>query len=220
MAAMSGRLLPVMGIATGVVWAGTQIAADLFFVGDPDPVGDPAGTQRALSEHQAAAMVTVLGSMYLAVLIVYFAAAARRVLGNSIHATAAFGGGVLLALAVVSGGVGNFAILAAAHHDDTVAITTLGYAESVAWPLFGAAGGVFLIATGLAALRARAMPRWLSAATIGLGVLALLGPAAFAFWLIAPVWFAGAGIALTHRGEGVPDEITFTAPAAPGPPRR
>jgi hypothetical protein len=75
-------------------------------------------------------------------------------------------------------------------------------------------------ATGLGARRAQAMPRWLSLVTIVLGVLALLGPAAFVFWLIAPLWFAVVGIALDHRDEGIQDEVTGTAPAAaPGLPR-
>src|SRR5215207_8633406 len=109
MGAKPGRLLPVTGIITGVVWAGTQIVADLLFVGDPDPVDDPVGTQQALLDHQVAAMVTVLGSMYLAVLIVYFAAASKTALGSSAHSTAAFGGGVLLAMAIVAVGTGDFA---------------------------------------------------------------------------------------------------------------
>jgi hypothetical protein len=200
MRATSSRLLPITGVAAGVIWAGTQIVADLLFVGDPDPVGDAAGTQQTLLDHQGAAMVTVLGSMYLAVLILFFAAATRRVLGNSTYASAAFGGGLLLALAMVSGGIGNFAILAAARHHDTAAITTLGYAESVTWPLLGAASGAFLLATGLGSRRTQAMPRWLWGVTVVLGVLALLGPGAFAFWLIAPVWFAVVGVAL-YRGE-------------------
>lgn len=38
--------------------------------------------------------------------------------------------------------------------------------------------GVFLLATGVGALRAHALPRWLAQVTMGLGVLCLLGPAA------------------------------------------
>jgi fatty acid desaturase len=89
----------------------------------------------------------------------------------------------------------------------------------MAWPLMWAASGAFLLATGLGARRAQAMPRWLWVVTVVLGVLALLGPGAFVFWLIAPVWFVVVGITLDHRGEGVPDQVTGAAPAAsPGLP--
>ncbi|HTE74502.1 MAG TPA: hypothetical protein VK640_15070 [Actinomycetes bacterium] len=212
--ATSGRLLPVTGAITSVVWAGTQIVADLLFVGDPDPVEDPVGTQQALLDHQVAAMVTVLGSMYLAVLIVYFAAASKPALGSSAHSMVAVGGAVLLAVAIVAAGIEDFAIISAAHHADTAAIKTLGYAQSVGWPLLGAASGAFLLGTGLAARRERSMPRWLSAVTIVLGVLALLGPGAFVFWLVAPLWFGVVGITLDHRGEVVAHRPTGTVPAS------
>ena len=55
------------------------------------------------------------------------------------------------------------------------------------------------------------MPRWLGVVTVVLGVLALLGPGAFVFWLIAPVWFVVVGIALDHHGEGVPEQVTGAA---------
>jgi hypothetical protein len=62
------------------------------------------------------------------------------------------------------------------------------------------------------------MPWWLSVVTIVLGVLALLGPGAFVFWLIAPLWFAAVGIALDHRDEGEPDEVMGGARVATGLP--
>jgi len=69
----------------------------------------------------------------------------------------------------------DIAVLTAARHHDTKAVTTLGYAAASAWPLLSVAGSVFLLATGMAALRVNALPRWLAWVTIGLGVLALLG---------------------------------------------
>lgn len=195
------RTLPLTGAAIGALWVATQIVADLVVIGDVDPVADPMGAQQTLLDHQPAAFTTIFGAAYLAVLVVFFAAALRRSLGDSAMATASFGGGVLLAVALTSDALGNFAVLTAARHHDTRAVATLGYAATSAWPLLSVAGGVFLLATGTAALRVNALPRWLAWATIGLGVLALLGPAAFLFWLAAPLWFAAVGLTLERRSE-------------------
>jgi hypothetical protein len=193
------------GAAIGVLWVATQIVADLVVIGDLDPVADPVGAQQTLLDHQAAAFTTIFGAAYLAVLVVFFAATLRRSLGESAMATASFGGGVLLAVALTSDALGNFAVLTAARHHNTQAVTTLGYAATSAWPLLSVAGSVFLLATGMAALRVKALPRWLAWVTIGLGVLALLGPAAFLFWLAAPLWFAAVGLTLERRNDPVLD---------------
>lgn len=192
------RTVPLIGATIGVLWIATQLVADLV-VGDPDPVGDPSGAQQSLLAHQPAAFTTIFGAAYIAVLIVFFAASLRRSLGESTLATASFGGGVLLALGLTTNALGNFATLAAARHHDMDAMITLGYASQSTWPLLSVGGSVFLLATGVGALRVQALPRWLARVTIGLGVLCLLGPAAFVFWLVAPLWFAAVGLTLETR---------------------
>ena len=203
------RTLSLTGAAIGVLWVATQFVADLVVIGDVDPVGDPAGAQQTLLDHQPAAFTTIFGAAYLAVLVVFFAAALRRSLGESAMATAVFGGGVLLAVALTSDALGNFAVLSAARHHDTRAVTTLGYAATSAWPLLSVAGAVFLLAAGTAALRVEALPRWFAWVTIGLGAMALLGPAAFLFWLAAPFWFTAVGLTLERRT----DPVTAPQPA-------
>ena len=204
----SSRVLPLTGAAIGVLWIATQFIADLVVVGDLDPVADPTGARQALLDHQPAAFTTIFGAAYIAVLVVFFAAALRRSLGESAMATASFGGGVLLAAALTTDALGNFAILAAARHHDIHAMTTLGYAAATAWPLLSVASGVFLLATGVAAVRVKVLPRWLARLTIGLGVLALLGPAAFVFWLVAPLWFAAVGLTLeTRRNPAIDPQL-------------
>jgi hypothetical protein len=212
------RALPLTGATIGVLWVATQLVADLVVVGDPDPVADPAGAQQTLLDHQPAAFTTIFGAAYLAVLVVFFAAALRRSLGQSAMAAASFGGGVLLAVALSTQALGNFSVLAAARHHDTDAMTTLGYAAASAWPLLSVAGAVFLLATGVAALRVNALPRWLARITIGLGVLALLGPAAFVFWLAAPLWFAAVGLTLQTRSDPDPATPEFSRWLAEGHP--
>ena len=205
------RTVPLIGAAIGVLWIATQLVADLVVVGDPDPVGDPAGAQQSLLDHQPAAFATIFGAAYIAVLLVFFAAAIRRSLGDSAMASASFGGGVLLAIALTTDALGNFATLSAARHDDIQAMTTLGYAAQSAWPLLSVGSSVFLLATGIGALRVQALPRWLARLTIGLGVLCLLGPAAFAFWLVGP--------ALVRRGRAHSGDSQLPGERSPASPR-
>jgi hypothetical protein len=213
-AVSSGRLLPAVGIVTGVLWAVTSVAADAW-VNIPDTLGDPARVQQAFLGHRPAAWVMVLGSIYLAVAVVFFAAGAQRVLAHSVYGAAALGGGVMVAVAtVVHQGIGKFVLLAASNHHDQASLHTLGYLDAVTWPILGASSGAFLLATGIGSRRERMMPTWLSVSTIVLGVLALLGPGALVFWLVAPVWFVVVGFTLDRHGERRLREIAGAAPVA------
>ena len=211
------RLLSVTGILTAVLWALTQVGADLW-LNLPDTLGDPTRIQQSLLAHELAAWAIVIGSMALAVPLVLFGAAAQRALGNSTLAAAVLGGAVMLALAGIIRGIGKFALLSGAHHHDTASIHTLGYIDAVSWPILGAATGTFLIAMGLAGNRSHALPRWLANTTLVLGVLALVGPGALLFWLLAPFWFVAAALQLERDGKrGVAPVAGATAIASPAP---
>jgi hypothetical protein len=56
-------------------------------------------------------------------------------------------------------------------------------------------------ATGIAALRTGALPRWLGWASIGLGVLAVAGPLGGIAFLLAPVWTLVVGIVLIRAAK-------------------
>jgi len=195
----AGRLLPISGAAAGILWAVSTVGADIW-LNPPDSVGDPARVERVFLDHEPAAWIMILGSIYLAVAIIFFAAAVQRATSRSAHGMAALGGGVLLAVAmIVHQGIGKFAVLIAAHNHDKESIHTLGYFDAVTWLLLGAGAGAFLLATGIASLQSRAMPKWLSVVTVVLGVIALLGPGALVFYIVAPVWFIGTSIAINRR---------------------
>ena len=201
-----GRWLLMSGVVAGVLWACLTVATDLW-LDVPDSTGDPARIERAFLDREAAAWTMVLGSIYVAVAVVFFAAAAQRRLDRSSTGPAVLGGGVLLAVAIlVHQGIGRFALLSAAHHHDLPSIRTLGYVDAVTWLFLSAGEGLFLLAVGVGALRTRAMPRWLSVATVVVGVIALLGPGAILFYLlVGPFWFVVCGVAL-HRHQGEPGE--------------
>jgi hypothetical protein len=195
----AGRLLTISGAAAGILWAVSTVGADIW-LNAPDSEGDPARVEQVFLDREPAAWIMILGSVYLAVAIVFFAAAAARATSKSAHGLAALAGGVLLAVAmIVHQGIGRFAVLSAAHHHDQDSIHTLGYFDAVTWLLLGAGTGAFLLATGIASLQSRAMPKWLSVVTVVLGVIALLGPGALVFYFLAPAWFIGTSIAINRR---------------------
>jgi hypothetical protein len=198
----STRSLSLTAILTAALWAVTSVGADAR-TNVPDTIGDPAVVERAFNDHRLAAWIMVLGSIYVAVAVVLFAAGAHRVLADSGvpgFATAALGGGVLLAMAMlVHQGITKFVLLAAANDHDTASLHTLGYLDAVTWLPLDAGAGVFLLAVGLGSRRSRMMPTWLAVTTVVLGVLALLGPGFLLFWLLAPVWFVFAGVTLERR---------------------
>jgi hypothetical protein len=195
----AGRLLPISAAGAGIVWAVSTVGADIW-LNPPDSVGDPARVEQVFLSHELAVWIMVLGSILLATAVVFFAAAVQRATSKSAHGMAALGGGVLLAVAmIVHQGIGRFAVLSAAHHHDLKSILTLGYFDAVTWLLLAAGTGTFLLATGIASLQSRAMPKWLAVVTVVLGVVGLLGPGALVFFVVAPVWFIGTGIAMNRR---------------------
>jgi hypothetical protein len=210
----AGRLLPISGAAAGILWAVSSVGADIW-LDPPDSVGDPARVEQVFLDREPAAWIMILGSIYLAGAIVFFAAAAGRAISVSAYGSAVLGGGVLLAVAmVVHQGIGKFAVLSAAHHHDKESIHTLGYFDAVTWLLLAAGTGVFLLATGIASLQARAIPKWLSVATVILGAIAILGPGALVFYVVAPVWFIGMSIAISRRMKAASSQPHAAHPEA------
>lgn len=210
-AATTGSLR-LAGIAVAALWVLAIIVTDAMQDGTTrNIITDPASAQQVILDHQLVIAVEAVTSLYLAALLVAFAAALRHTLAGIVPATAAFGGAVLAAVAIILGAAVSFAELAAAHHDNATALTTLGYLVAYSWAWEGATWGFFLLATGWAILRTGAGPRWFAVTTIVLGVPVALGPGAILFWALAPVWFVLAGYLVKPRddaGSGRPaDEL-------------
>jgi hypothetical protein len=70
-----------------------------------------------------------------------------------------------------------------------------------------------LIASGLAGLMTRALPKWLSWAGLVIG-LALMTPAGIVAFFGFPLWILAASIALYGRGRSVERTITPAASQA------
>src|SRR4051812_24863271 len=96
-AVLSGdRLLPMTGITVALMWVAARIVPDGILQGTTQNLithSDKA--ERIILDHQVAEVVEVMGTFFLAGLIILFAARTRAVLGDNTWWTAAFGCAVL-----------------------------------------------------------------------------------------------------------------------------
>jgi hypothetical protein len=202
------KILPWTGAAAGLCWAAEQFAART-----PDDPADPAAVTviaGAAARNYVAGFALLAGSLML----ILFAAAARRSLrsgeaGESTYSSVAHGG-----LLVASGGFGLLAVIQlaltnAARAGDAGATATIGQLAMIGWlpalaGLIAAFWGV-----GLGGLRTATLPKWFAVATVVLGVLGVLGPLALAVYLLLPLWLIGASV-LTAGRPAARDAVLVT----------
>jgi len=195
------RLAPL----TGAVFVILVVVA--FVALGQDTPGAHASAQKVqtyYSEHQgreaAAAFVLALGLPFL----VFFSSVLYRALrtagGQGRLAAAAFGGGLLAAAGFGFAAAIHFALADAADKASTLGATqTLNVLDNDSFIPFAAGLGILLLASGLAAVRYGALPRWLAWVGIVLGV-ATFTPAGFIGFIGSGVWIIAASIALYLRG--------------------
>jgi hypothetical protein len=193
------KFLPWTGALAGVLWA-----AQMFAATAPD---DPADPRAVAVIGDAVALNFVAGFALLlgALMLLFFAAAARRSLrsgeaGESTYSSVAFGG--LLVAAAGFGGLGilQIALTNAARAHDAAATATIGQLTLVGWTpaLVGLVAAFWGV--GLGGLRNATLPKWFAVATIVLGVAGVLGPAAMVVYLLLPLWLVAASVVTAaHR---------------------
>jgi hypothetical protein len=213
----TGRLLPITGVAAGLMWLLARFVTDAIEDGTThDIITDGPAAQRMILDHQANIWLEALGTFWLAALIVVFAAVIRHALADSIAATATFGAGVLLAVVLVLAGALTFAELAAAHHHDTDALTTLGYLAAFSYAWKGVGVGFFALAVGWGGRRTRSLPTWFTIVTFVLGGLAFISFGYVIFWALGAVWFALVGLVFRPALEAERAQQVPVSEVAPG----
>lgn len=150
-------------------------------------------------------MFVSAGGVISSVFLLWFAASLRGALwqaegGSGRLATLSFGGAVL----AVSGmmilfGV-NFAVAESADDAPASAVHALSTLNNGLFFPFIGGFGVFMLASGLAALRTRALPAAAGWVAIVLGVLSFTPVGFFAF-LGATIWVGVVGVLLYRRGS-------------------
>lgn len=208
----TSRLLPVLGIATGLMWLLARVVTDAIEQGTThDIITKGAHAQQVILDHQAVIVIEAMSTFYLAALIIVLAGVVRHTLGDAVSATVTFGAAVLLAAVLVLAGAVTYAELAAAHHHNTDALVTLGYVAAFCWAWKGLGMGFFALTAAWSGRRAGALPTWFAVVTYVLGGLAFAGPGYVLFWALAPVWFVLLGLLLRPQRTSTSTRSTADA---------
>jgi hypothetical protein len=211
----AGRWLASLGIAFTILFA---LGFIVFGGKDFDVNANPS---RIVDYYHAHYNEGLMGSFAVALGTIAFAFFAG-VLRNSLQSgrsparnlssiigvgTAIYLGGLLLQVVV------QFGLVDAAHHRQAAVVQTLNYLDQDDFFPTIAGLAIFMLATGAAILRTRALPVWLGWSALVLGVLALAGPLGAIAFMIAPLWTLATSIVLLRRGTPI-SEGAFDAPVA------
>ncbi len=176
-----------------------------IFGGGEGPSTDTPGAS-VISQYSEGRMSTQIGAYGLVVagaLLVFWGCAVRRVLTQEDRAwtaDAALAGTLAFALTLVGWAVSALAVYDAVHTGTPAvaqAMNVLDHANFVPAML----GLVCtMVGTGVAAYRTGTLPRWLALASVVIGAMAPLGPAAFVPFSVFPIWLIAVSVCL-RRAE-------------------
>lgn len=195
------RFLPFSGIVAGALF----VVAGLLIT-SPPTLGDAQKQSAYYADHHGLVVAAGLASGLFLVAAAMFATSLRQALrsgepGESTYSSIAYGGALLVGLAIASNGLLMLAMAEAAQKHQAQVVNTLSFIADVSWVPWVASSAVMMLGTGLGGLRTATLPRWLAFVTTGLGVLCLLGPTGIAVYLISPLWFVTTGVALARRSR-------------------
>ena len=200
------RLLAV----SGPVFGAALILGGPVLGGD-GPNDTAAGDQVVTyyKAHQGVGIAGVFIVAIAAVVLLFFAAALRDGLSETTNANTlpriAATGGVVAATGFLFMSAVRFTVLQASDLRLADVARTLNVFDHYDFfPVIGGLAAMYL-ASGLAARRARALPNWLTWASMVLGVLTLLGPLGQLGFVLSPVWVSLTGIMLSRQSLSQPD---------------
>ncbi|MFI5911747.1 hypothetical protein [Dactylosporangium sp. NPDC051541] len=204
------KLLPWSGGLAGVAWAVQLAAAET-----PDDPADPQAVSivaGAAGWNYAAGFALLAGAL----LLILFAAAARRSLrageaGESTYSSVAHGGLLVAAAGFGTLGIVQIALTNAAKAHDAAATATIGQLALIGWlPALAGLVAAFW-GLGLGGLRTATLPKWFAVLTVVLAVIGVLGPLAVVVYLLLPLWLIAASV-VTARSAAVraPEPVGLT----------
>lgn len=191
------KVLPITGVIAGLL-----ALVGLIPTG-PDTPDDPK-VITYLADHQGRLMIAGFAGALFCVAMLFFATAIRQALrsgepGEGSYSSVAYAGAVLVALSGVVNGQMQLAAVDAAHRGHSDSVRTLAYIGEFGWMPWVAASAAMMLGAGLGGLRTSVLPKWLSVASVLLGVLCLLGPTGVIVFFLQPLWFISTGIVLYRR---------------------
>ena len=210
----------MVGALTGVVAVVLIVLG--FIIGGDTPDIEDSGDQvlEFYLDEEGSQIASSILVVYGAMLFVFFAATLRGRLRRAeetgaVLSTAAFGGGLLMALGIALFAGINFTLADTADNIDASAAQAL---HALNYDLFfpvALGTEVFFLATGIAVVRGGGLPSWLGWIAIVLAIIALTPIGFFAF-LAGGLWILAASILLALRpAEGPPGPPASAAPDRP-----
>ena len=193
------KFLPASGILAGILFAISGYVAQTPENASDNPLTVMAG-------HQGQNLVAVIAGALFAVTMAFFAVGIRQALrsgepGESTYSSAAFAGGVMVAIMSTLNTWLLFATIDAVENKDRATAHVFGQLAINSWLPFMVGAAVLLLSTGIGGLRTAVLPKWLAIVTIVLGVCALGGPTGFLVWFAMPVWCIAVGVVLIRRQQ-------------------
>jgi hypothetical protein len=193
------KILPWTGGVAGLLWA-------LWLVISKTPDHPANAGAVALVDHAAGRnYVGGFALLFGGLMLLFFAAQARKSLrsgeaGESTYSSVAHGGLVVAAAGLGLLGIVQIALVNAAKAHDAAATDAIGQLVKIGWlpALVGLVAAFWGL--GLGGLRTATLPKWFAITTIVFGVVGVLGPLAFAIYLLLPLWLIAASAVTARRG--------------------
>lgn len=212
------RLAPL----TGVLAVALIVAAFVVFPDEvPETDKSVAEIAKFWRDHDDEASISAVLLALSAIPMTWFAGSVRRVLdraegGRGRLAAIAFAGLVIYSVGALVGGALQFAAGESADQISPAAIETLNAITVNFWFPYIAGIAIFMLATGVASLRHRALHPALGWTALALGILGITPLGFFAF-LASGLWILAASVVLYLRDDADAPAAP-AAPAAPPPP--
>ena len=203
------KFLPAAGTLAGILFAISGYVAHT-------PENASANPVTAMEGHETQNFVALVAGALFAVTIAFFTVAIRQALRSgepreSTYSSAAFAGGVMVAMTSALNAWIMISLIDAADSNDVPTARVLSTLGIDSWLPFMAAAAVLLLSTGLGGLRTAVLPKWLSIVTIVLGVACVLGPTGVGAYFVTPIWMVIVGV-LMLRGTGSQTVTTSATP--------
>jgi hypothetical protein len=203
--ASNSRLWQWLG-GMGVAFTVLFIVANVLLDGTPSIKASPIKIISYYSAHKASITAGVFVVAFAALAFAFFLIALRRALssldsGSDYLSVAILIGGAVYLGGLLLTGVLSISLIDAAHYHLQGVAQTLNLLDNDDWLPVVVGLSIVALATGMAAIRSQALPRWLSWASVVLGVLAVSGPIGGIAFLLAPVWTLAVGIVLIRRSS-------------------
>ena len=166
----------------------------IFIVGSSSDISPESSGEKVIKEFtssSAAVQVGGYGLVVAAAVLVFWGAAMRRLLMSaqrSWTADVVLGGTIVMALNLVGWTVTLFALKRAVDSGIPEVAQSANIMNNANFVPGMLGMTCTLIAVGLTSLRAGSLPRWLAIASIVLGALGPIGPAAFLPFALFPIW--------------------------------